>query len=87
MTATSQAKSRKATNCSTLCDALTKLETVAEAKNFLADLCTPAEVKALSERWHVAQLLDETDLSYREIHAETSVSTTTIASRRGSLGY
>ena len=44
----------------------------------LADLCTPAEVRTLAERWHVARLLDETDLTYRDIHEATGVSTTTI---------
>ena len=43
-----------------------------------ADLCTPAEVRTLAERWHVARLLDGTDLSYRDIHEATGVSTTTI---------
>ena len=47
-------------------------------EKFLIDLCTPAELKALSERWHVAQLLDKGELSYREIYAVTGVSTTTI---------
>jgi len=32
----------------------------------------------LAERWHVARLLDSTDMSYREIHEATGVSTTTI---------
>jgi TrpR-related protein YerC/YecD len=44
----------------------------------LADLCTPAEIRTLAERWHVARLLDGTDLSYRDIHEATGVSTTTI---------
>lgn len=44
----------------------------------LADLCTPAEIRALAERWQVARLLDRTDLSYRDIHDRTGVSTTTI---------
>ena len=48
-------------------------------EKFLIDLCTPAELKALSERWHVAQLLDKGEMSYREIYALTGVSTTTIA--------
>ena len=30
------------------------------------------------QRWHVARLLDAGELSYREIHDETGVSTTTI---------
>jgi TrpR-related protein YerC/YecD len=49
-----------------------------EMCSLLNDLCTPAEVRTLAERWHVACLLEETDLSYREIHEATGVSTTTI---------
>ncbi|RKQ71382.1 Trp operon repressor family [Litorimonas taeanensis] len=45
---------------------------------FLIDLCTPAERRALTERWIVAQLLIQGELSYREINAKTGVSTTTI---------
>ena len=44
----------------------------------LLDLCTPAEIRTLAERWHVARLLDGTELSYRDIHDATGVSTTTI---------
>jgi TrpR-related protein YerC/YecD len=44
----------------------------------LRDLCTPAEIRSIAERWHVARLLDGTDLSYRDIHDATGVSTTTI---------
>lgn len=44
----------------------------------LFDLCTPAEIRTLAERWHVARLLDGTALSYREIHDATGVSTTTV---------
>ncbi len=47
-------------------------------QRLLTDLCTPAEIRTLAERWHVARLLDGTDLSYREIHEATGVSTTTI---------
>lgn len=58
--------------------ALRASQSVKEVENFLVDLCTPAEVRALSERWHVAKLLDKGELSYRDIHAQTGVSTTTI---------
>lgn len=61
-----------------LADALTSLEGSGEMERFLIDLCTPAELRALSERWHVAKLLNEGELSYREINARTGVSTTTI---------
>jgi len=61
-----------------LCRALLAPETVDEMARLLSDLCTPAEIRALAERWHVARLLDSGDLSYREIHDGTGVSTTTI---------
>jgi len=61
-----------------LCDALLTPETKEDMRRLLRDLCTPSELRALAERWHVARLLDGTDLSYREIHDGTGVSTTTI---------
>jgi TrpR-related protein YerC/YecD len=61
-----------------LADALVALRTPQEARAFLVDLCTPAELHALAERWHVAKLLDRGDLTYREIHDATGVSTTTV---------
>lgn len=62
-----------------LARALCNLENIEEAELFLRDLCTPNEISALSERWHVARLLDRGELSYRDIHDQTGVSTTTIA--------
>lgn len=50
---------------------------VAEVRAFLVDLCTPAELQALKDRWLVAELLDQ-DLPYRQIHDRTGVSVTTI---------
>ena len=61
-----------------LADALLLLRSPAEARALLADLCTPAEIRTIAERWHVARLLDEGALTYREIHEATGVSTTTI---------
>ena len=61
----------------TLSEALLSLETPAEARAFLEDLCTPAELEAMVDRWRVAQLLDQ-GLSYREIRELTQVSVTTI---------
>lgn len=61
-----------------LCSALQTPTNTDEMLRLLSDLCTPAEIRTLAERWHVARLLDETDLSYREIHEATGVSTTTI---------
>ena len=61
-----------------LIEALLLLKNADEARRFLRDLCTPQEIKDLSDRWHIARLLDEGKLSYREIHAQTGVSVTTI---------
>lgn len=61
-----------------LCDALARVDTQDAMHAVLVDLCTPAELRALSERWRVAQMLFEGEKSYREISAETGVSTTTI---------
>ena len=61
-----------------LCRALLTPGGTEEMSSLLADLCTPAEVRTLAERWHVARLLAETDMSYRDIHEATGVSTTTI---------
>lgn len=61
-----------------LCDALLTARTRDEMRRLLLDLCTPAEIRSLAERWHVARLLDATDLPYREISERTGVSTTTI---------
>ena len=40
-----------------LAKALTTIKTAEEMERFLVDLCTPAELRALAERWHVAQIL------------------------------
>lgn len=61
-----------------LCDALLTPASREEMRKLLLDLCTPSEIRTLAERWHVARLLDGTDLSYRDIHDATGVSTTTI---------
>lgn len=61
-----------------LCDALLTASDRDEMRRLLLDLCTPAEIRTLAERWHVARLLDGTGLPYREIHDRTGVSTTTI---------
>lgn len=78
MPATSTLSKARAVLIDDLASAIVSIESLTEARAFLADLCTPAEVHTLAERWHVAQLLDQGALTYREIHDETGVSTTTI---------
>lgn len=61
----------------TLCRALLALRTLPEIRAFLRDLCTPAELEALTDRWRVVPYLLD-GLAYREIHDRTAVSVTTI---------
>jgi TrpR-related protein YerC/YecD len=68
----------KTVNSPDLLDALLCLRTRPEAEAFLADLCTPSEVRALSERWLVARMLDDGALSYRQIAEEAGASTATV---------
>ena len=60
-----------------LFEAVMNLETVEECRNFLKDLCTPAELQALVDRWQVVEYLEQ-GLPYRKIHELTGVSVTTI---------
>lgn len=57
--------------------ALLALGDAEEAVRFLKDLCTPAELEALADRWRVVELLRE-GLTYRDIQDRTGVSVTTI---------
>jgi TrpR-related protein YerC/YecD len=60
-----------------LSKALAMMPNAAEVRAFIQDLCTPAELEALVDRWQVVPyLLDE--VPYREIHEHTGVSVTTI---------
>ncbi len=61
-----------------LLQAIRSLQSGDELLRFLTDLCTPAELRALAARWQVAQLLDQGELSYREIAEKTGASTTTV---------
>lgn len=74
-----------------LCRALLSLDTPAEMLAFLRDLCTPAELEALIDRWRVVPYL-LAGYAYREIHDRTSVSVTTIGRvarflQQGNGGY
>ena len=57
--------------------ALLSLESVEEIQAFFRDLCTPAELEALTDRWRVVPWLRR-GVPYREIHDHTGVSVTTI---------
>ena len=60
-----------------LCVAVAALKTPEEVRAFFRDLCTPAELQAMADRWAVVEHLKR-GVPYREIHTLTGVSVTTI---------
>ncbi|NND54582.1 MAG: hypothetical protein HKN56_06390 [Gammaproteobacteria bacterium] len=60
-----------------LFSAVLQLQDVDECRAFFQDLCTPAELQALKDRWVVAELLAD-GLTYRQIRDKTGVSVTTV---------
>ena len=60
-----------------LFEAILKLRNVKECENFFRDLCTLSELKAMSERWEVAQCVAQ-EIPYREISRKTGASTATV---------
>lgn len=72
-------------------EALLTLETVKEGERFLGDLCTPAELEAMVDRWRVVELL-KAGKTYRDISEKTGISVTTVGRvarclEMGSGGY
>src|SRR5687767_11998891 len=60
-----------------LAQAIALLPDPGQVAAFLQDLCTPAELEAMTDRWRVVPLLLQ-GVPYREIHDRTLVSVTTI---------
>jgi len=56
---------------------IARLRSVEECARFFRDLCTLTELKAMSERWKVAQMVFD-EMPYRRISRETGASTATI---------
>ncbi len=73
-------KSHTTLNHSALPDlmhAISLLKNEQEAIQFFTDLCTPAELESMADRWQVIPLLRQ-GIPYRSIHEQTGVSVTTI---------
>jgi len=68
-----------------LLEALLAMRTPGELRALLEDLCTPAELEAIADRWRVVPLLID-QVPYREIHERTGVSVTTIGRIARCLG-
>ena len=69
-----------------LFDTIVHLQSVEECAAFFEDLCTIRELKDISQRLEVAQLLDA-GFNYQEVAAKTGVSSTTISRVKRCLEY
>ena len=69
-----------------LYQALLQVHTLEECRQFLQDLCTVSELKAMEQRMEVAMLLDQ-GLIYSEILERTGASSATISRVNRSLQY
>ena len=65
-------------NIKSLYKAILSLQNENECKKFFRDLLTEAEIKEFTNRWRVAQMLNE-KVQYEIISKETGMSSTTIA--------
>lgn len=70
----------------TLYHALAALQSAEECRQFLEDLCTVSEVKAMQQRMDVAMLLDD-GLIYSEVLQQTGASSATISRVNRCLHY
>lgn len=66
--------------------AVLKLETTEECSRFFEDVCTVKEIIDLSQRFKVAEMLNE-GKNYQEISKETGASTATISRVNRCLNY
>lgn len=87
----SRSRSQRNAGLDQLVEVLLSMKTPTQMRALLDDLCTPAELEALSDRWQTVTLLLK-DIPYREISEETGVSVTTISRvarslNRGAGGY
>ncbi len=69
-----------------LCEAIASLKNKKQIADFLEDVCTISEYKALAQRFEVARLLDE-GIKYEDIVEKTGASTATISRVKRCLVY
>ena len=69
-----------------LCEAILSLKDMGEVNSFLCDVCSHAELKAITQRLVVAKMLSE-DCVYNKIIEETGASTATISRVNKSLEH
>ena len=66
--------------------AILSLKTEEECYRFFDDLCTVGEIKAMAQRFHVAQLLSE-GKTFTQISEEVGASSATITRVNKCIGY
>lgn len=71
-------KPQKQEQLETLAQALMEVQSPEEMLLFLEDLCTPAELESMADRWLIVPLI-KADIPYRQIYQRTGVSTATIS--------
>lgn len=79
-------KNTKKERSNQLYEAISKLRTAEECRNFFDDLCTVTELVAMEQRFEVAGLLRE-GLIYSDILEQTGASSATISRVNRSLQY
>ena len=79
-------KNEKRVRGDLLYEAILSLKDVEECKNFLSDLCTVAELKAMEQRLEVAMLLSD-GMIYNDILEKTGASSATISRVNRALQY
>ena len=72
-----QSKQSLKSSIETLAQTMASLKNAEQVYAFLIDLCTPAELEAMADRWQVVEPLTKAT-PYRQIHDDTGVSVTTI---------
>ena len=74
------------TDLEELFKAILSLETQEECKDFFEDLCTIEEIKLMSQRWHVARLLND-KAKYLDVQELTGASSATVSRVKKCLDY
>ena len=74
---TKQTSSETKRHKTKLYQVLSLFSSTEEARSFFEDLCSPAELQAMADRWHVVGLLEK-GKSYRDIQEITGISVTTV---------
>ncbi len=84
-------KEKKEESRHDLFEAILLLKSLQEVEQFFNDLCTPAELQAITDRWQVVTPI-KAGIPYRTIYEQTGVSVTTVGRvarclHEGSGGY